>query len=162
MYMQGSVPTRADADKFVAKAAEVIGAENVVDQYVIDPAAPPASDGFIRVDEPFLFRTDSATIDLDYTPVLNLGVLVMKLNPHARMVITGHTDTVGDPEYNKDLSQRRARAVADWMSANGGIALDRFDLVGAGSSVPIGSNDTPEGRAANRRIEVTLVGLLSA
>ena len=53
--MQGSVPTRADADKFVAKAAEVIGAENVIDQYVIDPAAPPASDGFIRVDEPFLF-----------------------------------------------------------------------------------------------------------
>ena len=48
--MQGSVPTRADADKFVAKAAEVIGAENVIDQYVIDPAAPPASDGFIRVD----------------------------------------------------------------------------------------------------------------
>jgi OOP family OmpA-OmpF porin len=159
--MEGSVPTRADADKFVAKAAEVIGADNVIDNYVIDPAAPPASDGFIRVDEPFLFRTDSATIDPAYTPVLNLGVLVMKLNPHARMVVTGHTDTVGVEEYNKDLSERRARAVAEWISTNGQIPMDRFDLIGAGSSVPIGSNDTAEGRAANRRIEVVLTGLLS-
>lgn len=72
------------------------------------------------------------------------------------LVITGHTDSVGSYEANKALSARRADSVAQYLEANG-VGATRVRTVGAGSSLPIASNDNPEGRAKNRRVEIKLV-----
>lgn len=160
LYLTGRLPNRNYADAFVKKASEVIGAQNVVNQYVIDPTAPTPTAGNVRVDEQFLFQPGSATLSADYTQILDLGVAVMRLNPKVTMTIVGHTDDVGDPESNQALSVERAQAVVNYISSKG-IAPARFSAFGRGETQPRVPNDSPEHRALNRRIEVQLDNLLA-
>ena len=74
----------------------------------------------------------------------------------SKLEVSGHTDNVGDNRYNYRLSRKRAEFVSDYLNRNGGIELARINASGLGSDDPIGDNDTPEGRATNRRVEVTL------
>jgi OOP family OmpA-OmpF porin len=67
-------------------------------------------------------------------------------------VIEGHTDNVGEADYNKDLSQRRAESVRDYLIDNFGIDPNRLTARGYGEEKPVASNDTARGRAQNRRV----------
>ena len=156
----GPVRDVATADRLVAAAGEVIGAENVINEYVIDPTAPETTDGLVIVDDPVLFAAGSAELNSDFFPLLDLGKIVLTLNEQATLRIVGHTDSLGDPANNQALSEARARAVADYIVA-GGIAEDRLEVIGAGSAEPRESNDTAVGRAANRRIDVQILNLIS-
>lgn len=92
-----------------------------------------------------------------------LDALVAVLRAHTeitRVDIQGHTDAVGDRDANVDLSQRRARAVRMYLIDHG-ILVDRVEAHGFGPDRPVASNDTIEGRAANRRVEVHIVGIQS-
>ena len=73
----------------------------------------------------------------------------------SRVRVEGHTDNVGTPAYNLSLSQRRAQSVASYLIAQG-VDGSRLSTRGAGPDQPIASNATPDGRAQNRRVEVTL------
>jgi len=72
--------------------------------------------------------------------------------------IAGHTDSTGSEQYNQQLSERRANTVAQYLRSKG-VLDTRIATVGYGESRPIASNDTPEGRALNRRVELTLTPL---
>ncbi len=87
-----------------------------------------------------------------------LGRLAQVLNryPRTRVQIIGHTDSRGSEESNYELSRRRAQAVADILVENG-VSAARIATRGEGESRPIASNDTPEGRAKNRRVEIDIV-----
>ncbi len=159
LYLQGAVVDRATADALVAKAAAVVGAGNVVDEYVIDPRAPRTSDARVIADEAVLFESGSTRIGPEFAEVIDLAVVAMKLNPHARLLIEGHTDSLGTERSNLRLSQRRADSIVRSMVAQG-TDPSRLTAVGRGESAPVASNDTPEGMAQNRRIEVTFLGLL--
>ncbi|MDR5898363.1 OmpA family protein [Halomonas vilamensis] len=74
-------------------------------------------------------------------------------NPGVRVSIEGHTDSVGSAAYNKELSQRRAESVASYLQQYG-VDADRMMATGYGEERPIASNDTDEGRAENRRVEL--------
>jgi OOP family OmpA-OmpF porin len=74
-----------------------------------------------------------------------------------RIIIEGHTDSMGDDTYNQELSFDRAKAVTEYLIANMGLSQDRISYTGYGESKPVASNDTPEGRTFNRRIDVVLV-----
>jgi len=76
--------------------------------------------------------------------------------PHVR--IEGHTDNTGDPAYNIDLSQRRAEAVVQYLKEHG-IGEERISGRGFGAEQPIEDNGTEEGRAANRRVAFTIMGV---
>lgn len=78
-------------------------------------------------------------------------------NPGMRLTVGGHTDDRGDLDANRTLSERRAQAVVDWL-VDHDVAAWRLEARGFGSSRPIGDNLTPEGRVANRRIELDIVG----
>ncbi|HOT78463.1 MAG TPA: OmpA family protein [Microthrixaceae bacterium] len=160
LYLEGRITSDAEAQKYVEKAAAVLGPDNVVNNYVVDPTVPLSTDGTVYVDEPFLFETGSAELNPQYTGVLGLGVAALKLNPAARLVVTGYTDNQGDPAKNQQLSLARANAVVEYMVTTGGIDRSRFDAIGAGDQNPVGDNTTAEGRALNRRIDVKLVNLL--
>ncbi len=69
------------------------------------------------------------------------------------MTIAGHTDAIGSNEYNLDLSQDRADSVADYLMSQG-VAGDRMRTVGYGEERPVATNETDEGRAMNRRVEI--------
>ena len=77
-------------------------------------------------------------------------------NPEVKIRITGHTDNVGTQAYNLDLSQNRARAVANYLLSEG-VAMTRISYKGMGFSEPVAGNDTEEGRAKNRRTELLIV-----
>ena len=77
--------------------------------------------------------------------------------PSLHLEIDGHTDSVGSDEYNQTLSEKRADSVRDYLVQQG-ISADMIEARGFGKTVPIASNDTPEGRQQNRRVELVLSG----
>jgi OOP family OmpA-OmpF porin len=83
-------------------------------------------------------------------------VAVLKRNPTLRVEIQGHTDNIGSEASNRKLSENRARAVMEYLVKKG-VEAERLSAAGYGSSRPIASNDTLEGRARNRRVELTPV-----
>jgi outer membrane protein OmpA-like peptidoglycan-associated protein len=72
-------------------------------------------------------------------------------------VVSGHTDNTGSVQLNQTLSLQRAEAVRNWMRDTGDVPESCFAVQGYGDSRPIASNDTPDGRAHNRRVEISLV-----
>lgn len=78
------------------------------------------------------------------------------LKDHADLSLTieGHTDNTGAPEANQSLSEKRAAAVKAYLVSTFGIADSRLEAKGFGASKPAASNDTPEGRQQNRRVEL--------
>jgi OOP family OmpA-OmpF porin len=80
----------------------------------------------------------------------------VKLLPGARIVVEGHTDAQGRPDTNLQLSQERAEAVRGWLLQNSGLTPARVTALGYGADRPVATNDSEEGRALNRRIEIIL------
>lgn len=103
-----------------------------------------------------LFETDQATLKPGAT--LSLGKLAKVLGEHPdrRVIIEGHTDSAGSAEYNRQLSQRRAEAVADFMRSQG-VPEDRIMARGYGEAYPVTTNETVAGRQQNRRVEIVLM-----
>lgn len=98
-----------------------------------------------------LFETDSATLAGDQHDELDRLVAALNSTPTLSGIIEGHTDSSGSTEHNQDLSERRARTVADYLAAHG-INANRLRVQGFGESRPIADNATAEGRAQNRRV----------
>lgn len=80
---------------------------------------------------------------------------VLKQSPDAKFKIEGHTDSKGSEEYNQELSERRAKAVKDYLVSKG-VSEQSIETEGFGEQRAVATNDTPEGRANNRRVEVVL------
>ncbi|MBZ5711330.1 OmpA family protein [Nannocystis pusilla] len=102
------------------------------------------------------FDLDKDTIKPKSRPVLDRAVAVLKEFPSIRIEISGHTDSTGSPEYNKDLSGRRAKSVKNYLVEHG-IDAGRIESRGAGMDEPVDTNKTAAGRAKNRRIEFTIL-----
>jgi outer membrane protein OmpA-like peptidoglycan-associated protein len=102
------------------------------------------------------FDFDKADIRPDARPVLDQAIATLKEAGDVRVAVGGHTDGRGTDEYNQGLSVRRAKAVADYMVA-GGIARERLQVEGFGEAQPVASNDTDDGRAQNRRVELNIL-----
>ena len=98
------------------------------------------------------FEFGKADLQPASVPELDRAVHLMKAVPAMQVEIAGYTDSVGTREYNKELSERRANAVRDYLIANG-VANDRVVARGYGSDSPIAPNATDEGRGENRRVE---------
>jgi len=99
-----------------------------------------------------LFDFDKADLKSSAYPILDEGVTVLENNPGLNIEIQGYTDSTGSEDYNLKLSQRRAESVKNFL-VNRGIDPGRLTAKGYGSANPVASNDTPEGRAKNRRVE---------
>jgi OmpA-OmpF porin, OOP family len=95
--------------------------------------------------------TQSAKANLDQFVQSQQGVKLQ------RLTITGHTDSTGSVALNQQLSQARAASVQSYLTAQG-VTAQQYDVTGMGSSRPVASNATAEGRAQNRRVEVQAVG----
>lgn len=101
------------------------------------------------------FQTDSADLRADFFDVLNSVTLVVKEFDKTLVEVAGHTDSTGSDQYNQTLSERRANAVGQYLQSRG-INSQRVLTVGGGENYPVASNDTPEGRQLNRRVELSL------
>jgi outer membrane protein OmpA-like peptidoglycan-associated protein len=104
------------------------------------------------------FKSGSSELDPSFYKVLNSVYLVVKKYNKTVVEVAGHTDSTGAAEYNQQLSERRANSVAEYLESQG-LANNRVVTVGAGETRPVADNSTPEGRQANRRVELTLTPL---
>jgi OOP family OmpA-OmpF porin len=98
------------------------------------------------------FESGRATIDPDSAGLLDRLIETALRCPTANIEIAGHTDTDGEDAFNQALSEKRAQAVSDYL-VKAGLPADRFTATGYGSTQPVATNDTDEGKAQNRRIE---------
>ena len=106
----------------------------------------------ISRDETVLFSFDSDVIHEIGRQILDEIVEISEICPDVPLLVTGHTDAIGDKDYNIDLGKRRAEAVVAYLTRKG-VDENRLAAVGLGFSQPIADNSTDAGRAANRRIE---------
>jgi OOP family OmpA-OmpF porin len=98
------------------------------------------------------FESGRATIDPDSAGLLDRLIEIAMRCPTADIEIAGHTDADGEDASNQTLSEKRAQAVLDYL-VKAGLPASRFTAMGYGSSQPVASNDTDEGKAQNRRID---------
>lgn len=99
------------------------------------------------------FDTDSAELTAESLAVLAGVSNTLTSHPDLRVMVAGHTDSDGEDAYNKDLSQRRAQSVVDYLAGRG-VARDNLLARGFGDERPVASNETAEGKAENRRVEL--------
>ena len=107
------------------------------------------------------FATDSADLNAGFYDVLNSVGLVLNEFEKTVIEIAGHTDSTGPDSYNQSLSERRANSVAAYLRSRN-VNSQRLITLGMGESRPIADNSTESGRAANRRVEITLVPLTAS
>jgi len=101
------------------------------------------------------FATNSPNINAGFYEVLNAVAVVLKEYPKTYVDVVGHTDSTGDAAYNQRLSEDRARSVAGYLTSQG-VQVERLLVAGRGETEPIASNDTPEGRSQNRRVNIQI------
>jgi OOP family OmpA-OmpF porin len=118
------------------------------------PVADPFANGKL-VTYGIYFDSGSDVVKAESAPVLRQIAAYMEKNPSVKVEIDGHTDNQGTADGNLDLSKRRAASVAKVLSDQFKLAADRFTTGGLGDTKPVGSNDSAEGRAMNRRVEFT-------
>jgi outer membrane protein OmpA-like peptidoglycan-associated protein len=160
LYLRGKVPSQEIVDAIVAKAAAVIGEENVVVEYEIDPTTPfdPAESTPLYVEDVVLFPFDSSEIDPRFYPLLDLGVLLLSQNPQATINVVTRTDARGSEAVNLEVATERAEAVIEYWVGKG---VDRNQVI----ADPRGEEEATEGAdeeqaARERRAEFIITGLL--
>jgi OOP family OmpA-OmpF porin len=103
----------------------------------------------------FDFNKDTLTeADLKELPK---AVDFVKKYPGAKIRLDGYTDSIGTDEYNMKLSERRATAVMNYLIKEAGVDSSRITAIGHGEADPVADNKTPEGRAKNRRVEISIL-----
>lgn len=113
-------------------------------------------DDRLELSQKIFFAFDQATILSKSFSLLDEVARVLSDAPSLRVRIEGHTDTTGTEEHNRELSEARALSVRDYLIGKG-IDPRRLDAKGAGSSEPLASNTTPDGRERNRRVEFVIL-----
>ena len=100
-----------------------------------------------------LFDTDSDVLKPESAAVIRSIARGLETNPNLRLQIEGHTDSTGNADHNLDLSRRRAQVVKEVLASQFNVDASRLTVAGMGATKPMDSNDTPQGRAQNRRVE---------
>ncbi|MGH8678918.1 MAG: OmpA family protein [Burkholderiales bacterium] len=102
------------------------------------------------------FDSNQATLQGGGSTILDAAAQALAAKPELKVEIGGHTDNMGDDSYNQALSERRAETVRAYLVEKG-VAAERLSAAGYGETAPLDSNDTNEGRARNRRVELKVV-----
>lgn len=100
------------------------------------------------------FEHDKAVLTASARSILDDVAALIAANPHVRVEIVGHTDSTGSDSYNQSLSERRANAARAYLESTG-VSASRLSATGRGENSPVADNSTSEGRAANRRVDLT-------
>lgn len=137
--------------------------EAAVSDWAPPPPPPPVIKKIIqgpktiRLDSMSLFDSGKSALKAGSTKMLVNSLVGVKAKPGWLIVVSGHTDNTGNPKLNQTLSLKRAEAVRNWMRDTGDVPESCFAVQGYGESRPLATNDTPDGRALNRRVEISLV-----
>ncbi len=147
----------AQAEKGNGKIWLRVVEKRAMQQHVVADAAALGSDirstGHVAV-YGITFDTNKAVVKPESKPALDEVASLLRQDPGLKLKVVGHTDMVGPQEANLALSQARAEAVVQSLVSQYGVAAARLKAYGVGPLAPVASNDTDEGRARNRRVEL--------
>lgn len=148
-------PAKAQKAKAAQAAAEKRASTHAEALSTLGTATRTGNVINVTFKEPIRFAHNSDKIDVRSNKNLDATANLLKKQPGNAIVVKGYTDSLGDPNYNIDLSQRRAQAVANALKARG-VAEENISAVGYGASYPVATNTTAQGRAQNRRVELEI------
>lgn len=151
-YARTGVPLRLSFGMY--RGAQLIPVLNNAIASYEPPPPPPA---VVSLDSMSLFDSGKALLKPGSNRAMVGALDMINAHPDKRILVAGYTDNVGNPDSNLKLSTARAEAVRDWLVDASGISATRFAIQGYGMTRPLSSNDTPDGRARNRRVDITLV-----
>ena len=178
--LTGTMPNEAVAQMIAGTAVQVFGADAVINELEVGRnidttfslfrlplafvAFQPVPQWEVTIDDDVItgelrggatFPVGSSELTPELLALMPVAAGILARNPTLGMIIEGHTDSVGGDDFNLRLSVARAESARDWL-IEAGIEGARVLAVGYGETQPIGDNDTPEGRALNRRVEFVL------
>jgi outer membrane protein OmpA-like peptidoglycan-associated protein len=161
--LSGSASLSADGSTAVLAGGAPL--EIRAKQPELPPPPPPKKakivEERIEISEKVQFAYNDSTILPASDDLLNDVATVMKQHPEVKKIrIEGHASSEGNDKYNKDLSDRRAKSVMDFL-IKAGVDPERMEAIGYGEERPIADNDTEEGREKNRRVEFNIIARLS-
>lgn len=136
-----------------------VSLESIDNDDTIAPApvvATPAKGDIVKLDGIYFASGRSDVLPQSYMELQRIKTMLVE-HPTMTIELRGHTDNQGTFEFNRQLSEARARAVAQYLIEHGGIDSSRITYVGFGKSKPVDTNDTPEGRGHNRRVELRVL-----
>ena len=176
-FLSAQTPDGKTAIAVLASAAAGAGYMQVVEVGATDVVTPEASDSTptgsaaptgdlatrllaqgYAVLRTLDFALGSTALSTGHSPELAEIAAIMQARPGLRIAVVGHTDTVGGLDANIEVSRERARSVRSVLIDDYGVPADRIEAEGMGYLSPIATNLTAEGREANRRVEVVIVG----
>jgi outer membrane protein OmpA-like peptidoglycan-associated protein len=147
--MNAQAQAEAAKSQTAATQAQLANAQ----QQLADLQAKQTDRGVVVTLGDVLFDTGQATLKPGADLAINRLATFLSSNPQTKVLIEGHTDSRGSDDYNIGLSERRARAVSTALASRG-ISDAQIQTLGRGKAYPVASNDTPEGRQQNRRVEI--------
>ena len=121
------------------------------------PQQPPAPKVIDKMTLQVVFDFDKSILTEADLKELQKAVAFVKKYPGAKIRLDGYTDSIGTEAYNIKLSERRAAAVKDYLIKEAGVSSSKITAVGHGEADPVADNKTSEGRAKNRRVEISLL-----
>ncbi len=159
LYLRGAIPSAEIGAAIVARAAAVVGPDNVVNEYVVVETSSFPESAPLYVEDLVLFAFGSDAINPAFVPLLELGTLLLTQNPQVTITVVSHTDSDGSEDFNMALSERRGAAVKRYWTDQG-INPDQIVVDARGESSPIADNETSDGAQLNRRAEFIIANLL--
>lgn len=160
--LAGTAATNDQGDAVEQAAEDAWPNLNIVDKMEVSgPVAPTAACADLQqavnrvLPTPITFPTNSFTLTPDDEQKLTQVADKLKSCPGAHITVNGYSDNTGDDAVNVSLSDNRANSVADFLIAKG-VTGERITAKGMGAANPVAGNDTPEGRARNRRVEIVV------
>ena len=114
----------------------------------------------LNIPSTLTFDVDKSEIKPEMMPILDQVAATVKQYDTTQVVVKGHTDSTGSESYNLKLSERRAEAVRLHLLSRG-VLLERVSTEAYGETRPVASNETAEGRARNRRVEIELIPIVA-
>jgi outer membrane protein OmpA-like peptidoglycan-associated protein len=159
LTLKGSQPTKEAIDALVLHANALVGAENVVNEYIVDPRVTFANGGDVTISEAIHFDSGGSELTAESKVVLDQVAAMMAKSPAAFVVANSYTDSQGDEFRNIGLAKQRVDAVAAYWQDKG-VSAERVIPAARGKVDPVADNATAEGRAQNRRVVLVLHDLL--
>lgn len=141
----------------VSKNVDLTNAKNEDGKIEVEFKLPTLAVGRQILLNNLFFETKKFDISQDSEPELDRLANFLKSNPKLKILVEGHTDNVGKKKDNLELSENRAKAVAEYLKSKHGIGEDRVRTVGYGDTQPVGPNDSPAERQKNRRVVLQIV-----
>ncbi|MFZ5432257.1 MAG: OmpA family protein [Calditrichota bacterium] len=146
---------REELEKKAASQEKIKHAQELFEPGVATVLSDPEGHVIIRL-YGLKFGVGQSKLDRNQRKLINTASEAINLFPGAAITVEGHTDNQGGEDINQELSEERAQSVADYLQSQLGMAEDRIQVAGYGESKPIATNDTAQGRAQNRRIDIVL------